>query len=112
MGWRCQPMRTPRSSKLFNFYRWGCAYKPGVKPALATWWGKKPPKADRLNELCASADILITRGSLPPGVCRAPPILGSDAFAEGGAGDVYSSAYGWKIVWGQPIGGPRALVDA
>ena len=92
---------------LFTCDRWGCASKPGVKPALASWWGKKPPKPDRLNELCANAEIFITRAPLSAGGCRAPIVLGPDAFAKGGAADLYSSAHGWKIVWAQPIRGRR-----
>jgi competence protein ComEC len=94
-------------AKLFTCDRWGCAPKPGIKPALASWWGKKLPKPDRLGELCANADILVTRAPLPAGDCRAPLILGPDDFAKGGAADIYPSVHGWKIVWAQPIRGRR-----
>jgi competence protein ComEC len=92
---------------LFDCNRSGCAPKAGAEPRLATWWSLKPPPADRLAALCANADIFVTRAPVVGRSCAAPTILGPDAFAAGGAADIYRDGRGWRIAWAQPLRGRR-----
>jgi competence protein ComEC len=93
--------------KAFACDRWGCAPTGVARPALATWWGKRPPKPERLQALCANAEILVIRAPISPGDCRAPLILGPEAFTRGGAADIYATPNGWRLVWSQPERGWR-----
>lgn len=88
--------------------RKGCAPTGAARPALAAWWSTRPVPADRLADLCTKADILITRSPIPAGeACRAPIVLGPDAFAAGGSANVYREGKGWRLAWAQPLRGRR-----
>ena len=92
----------------FDCDRKGCVAHDGVRPALATWWSKRPPAADRLAGLCRNAEIVIVRTQIDPSAgCGKALVLGPDAFARGGAAEVFPAAKGWRIVWSQPIRGDR-----
>ncbi len=101
------PDAAATQAKAFDCDRSGCAPIGADRPAIAAWWSTRPAPADRLAKLCAHADILIARAPVSPSDCRAPIILGPDAFAEGGAADVYRSGAGWRIDWAQPRRGER-----
>ena len=94
-------------AKAFTCDRSGCAPTGAARPALATWWARRPPKAERLQALCRAAEIFVTRAPIAAGDCRAPLILGPDAFTAGGAADVYATPSGWRLVWSQPERGWR-----
>ncbi|MDR3512154.1 MAG: ComEC/Rec2 family competence protein [Caulobacteraceae bacterium] len=95
-------------AKAFTCDRKGCVPIGPARPALAAWWSTRPAPADRLAALCAHADILVTRAPVAVSDgCRAPVILGPEAFAADGAADVYAAAKGWRIVWAQPMRGRR-----
>lgn len=96
----------------FDCDRSGCAPLGAGRPALAAWWSTRRPPAERLAALCARADILVARTAVSSDECRGPLILGSDAFAAGGAADVYASPRGWRIVWAQPRRGERPWTGA
>jgi competence protein ComEC len=94
-------------ARLFDCDRKACAPIGGARPALAAWWSTRAAPAERLTALCAKADILVSRAAVATGTCRAPIILGPDAFAAGGAAEVYPAGRGWRIVWAQPLRGQR-----
>ncbi|HWA61669.1 MAG TPA: hypothetical protein VG939_09850, partial [Caulobacteraceae bacterium] len=66
------------------------------------------PKADRLSDLCANAEILILRAAVdPPPACRKALVLTSADFRRGGAAEVFASRRGWRLVWSQDVRGRR-----
>jgi competence protein ComEC len=92
----------------FDCDRKGCAPIGSARPAIAAWWGKRPPKPDRADDLCVGVDILIYRamGSAPP-ACRGAIVLTRADFNRGGAAEVFAAPAGWRIVWSQPQRGER-----
>jgi competence protein ComEC len=94
-------------AKAFDCDRKACAPIGTARPVLASWWGTKPPSAERLAALCAKAEVLVTRAPISTEDCRAPLILGPTDFAKGGAADLYPAAHGWRVVWAQPARGWR-----
>jgi competence protein ComEC len=92
---------------LFDCERSSCTPKSGARPAIAAWWGTRPLSSRNLARLCAHAEILVTRTPVAAADCRAPVVLGPDAFARGGAADIYRSSDGWRIAWAQPLRGQR-----
>ncbi|HEY7899724.1 MAG TPA: ComEC/Rec2 family competence protein [Caulobacteraceae bacterium] len=78
------------------------------RPALAAWWTKREPKPDRLEALCAHADILILRAdAAAPGACHDVTVLRRDTFDRLGAAEIYRAGRGWRFVWSQPLRGIR-----
>jgi competence protein ComEC len=100
------------AAQRFDCDRSGCAPLGTAHPALAAWWSTRAPSPERLAALCAKADILVARTWVAADSCRAPLILGPDAFTAGGAADVYRSGQGWRIVWSQPQRGWRPWTSA
>ncbi|MBV9511724.1 MAG: ComEC/Rec2 family competence protein [Caulobacteraceae bacterium] len=87
----------------------GCQPAPGVHPAIAAWWTVRRPKPGVLDGLCRGADILIlTRADLPtPDDCRRAITLSPEAFARGGAAEIFRIQNRWRIEWSQPQRGKR-----
>jgi competence protein ComEC len=94
-------------SALFDCDYWSCAARPGVSPGLSIWWTRRKPKPDRLAELCARSEILVTRADIELPACRAAIVLRPADFAAGGAAEVFKSERGWRIAWSQPLRGQR-----
>jgi competence protein ComEC len=93
---------------LFDCDRKGCVPLGGARPALAAWWSKRPPSVARFEKLCARADILIMRAqATAPWACRNALVLDREAFARGGAGEVFAAPGGWRVAWSQPLRGQR-----
>ncbi len=92
----------------FDCDRNGCTPKAGVRPALAAWWTRRVPNAERYRELCQGADILIMRSSAAsPAACQGVNILRRADFEAGGSAEVYATANGWRFVWAQTARGRR-----
>ncbi|MGI8841223.1 MAG: ComEC/Rec2 family competence protein [Caulobacteraceae bacterium] len=92
----------------FDCDRKGCAPIGAARPALAAWWGKRPPKADQADRLCAGADIVIYRAEGPaPAACEGAIVLNRADFAKGGAAEVFAAPAAWRIAWSQPLRGER-----
>jgi competence protein ComEC len=87
-----------------------------ARPAIAAWWTRRKPNADALADLCKGADILILKADvIPPDACKRAIVLGPDAFAKGGAAEVFpggGSRGGWTLVWSQPLRGERPWTQA
>jgi competence protein ComEC len=93
---------------LFDCDRSACAPHLSTRPAIAAWWTKREPRPERLAALCEHADILIIRASTPlPWTCRDVRVFGREAFARGGAAEIFSAPDGWRVVWAQPLRGVR-----
>jgi competence protein ComEC len=88
---------------------WSCAPEPASPVRLATAWNVRRPLAPgRLEDLCATADIVILRVADPGPSCAAPLVLTGADFRQGGSAELYRSANGdWKIVWAQSLRGRR-----
>lgn len=99
---------TAAQARIASCDRKGCTPTGAVHPALAASWSTRPLAPDTLAHLCAKADIVIMRGPLTAGqTCRAPIVLGPEAFAAGGAANVYRNGKGWRLAWAQPLRGRR-----
>jgi competence protein ComEC len=84
---------------------------PGVKPPLklATWWGKKPPPAEKLILLCQTADVISVRAPvhvLPP-ACQGKLLLDGVDFARGGSVELWRRDGAWFGQWSTPLRGDR-----
>jgi len=94
--------------RFFDCDRKGCAPIGPTRPAIAAWWTKRAPNAERAGGLCAQTDIVIFRADVsPPSACRGAIVLTRADFARGGAAEVFASPLGWRIAWSQPLRGER-----
>jgi competence protein ComEC len=92
----------------FDCDRKGCAPVGPGRPAIAAWWGKRPPSLERWNALCDRTDIVIYRAlSAPSTHCGRALVLTRADFARGGAAEVFRAPEGFRIAWAQPIRGTR-----
>jgi competence protein ComEC len=92
----------------FECDRNGCVPIGANRPAIAAWWTKRLPSAERFEALCEGVDILILRAPVtPPRTCRGVRVLERAAFAQGGAAEVFAVPGGWRVDWSQPIRGDR-----
>ena len=94
--------------RYFDCDRKGCAPTGPTRPAIAAWWGKRPPDAERAERLCAGTDMLIYRAPGPaPAPCHGAIVLTRADFDKGGAAEVFAAPAGWRIAWSQPPRGER-----
>jgi len=90
--------------------RSSCWPKEGTSPALGAWWSKKRlPTEAQLDALCQASDILVLRADVaPPATCSKTLVLTSEAFARGGAAEVYARrGGGWRLEWSETSRGHR-----
>ncbi len=93
----------------FDCDRNHCLPRYGTMPAIGAWWTRRRPKPEQMEALCRASDIVILRAqtALPP-ACAATLVLGPDAFARGGAAELYPALQtGWRIVWSAADRGVR-----
>ncbi len=93
----------------FDCDRNHCTPHEGVTPALGAWWSKRPPQPQALEALCQASDIVLIRAKVAaPVACGHSLVLGPDAFARGGAGEIFDvPTGGWVIRWSQRVRGER-----
>jgi competence protein ComEC len=92
----------------FDCDRKGCAPIGPGRPAIAAWWGKRPPSLERWNALCDRTDIVIYRASSAPSpYCGGALVLTRADFARGGSAEVFRGPRGFRIEWAQPLRGQR-----
>ncbi|MGA0607123.1 ComEC/Rec2 family competence protein [Phenylobacterium sp. VNQ135] len=88
--------------------RWSCAPGPAAPVRVAAAWNlKRPLKEGRLEQLCASADIVVLRNDFRPERCPAPLVLTGADFRAGGSAELFRQRGGWRIVWAQTLRGRR-----
>jgi len=94
---------------LFDCDRRACLPEGAYRPALAAWWTKRKPSAERLDALCSGADIVILRAAVPvPRSCGGAIVLDRAAFDLGGSAEIFARpGGGWRIAWAQPRRGDR-----
>jgi competence protein ComEC len=92
----------------FDCDRKGCTPVGSARPAIASWWGKRPPSLERWNAMCERTDIVIFRGrAAPSATCGGALVLTRADFARGGAAEIFATPRGYRIAWAQPIRGVR-----
>ena len=86
-----------------------CLPRYGTWPALGAWWSRRPPPPEKIQALCRSSDIVLTRSAAPmPDSCKGDLVIGPDSFARGGAAEIYRNPDGrWRLDWSQPGRGRR-----
>lgn len=90
---------------LFDCTRSGCRATYGDGLRLSGWWTKRPPKAEVLEGLCQSSDILVMRAEVDlPASCQGVCVLTRADFKKGGAVEIYRDGH---MVWAQPLRGDR-----
>ncbi len=88
--------------------RWSCAPGAGASVRLAAAWNlRRPLKPGRLDQLCASAEIVVLRNDFRPESCAAPLVLTGADFRAGGSAELYRRPDGWEVVWAQERRGRR-----
>ncbi|MBX7247703.1 MAG: ComEC family competence protein [Caulobacteraceae bacterium] len=84
---------------------------PGVRPPikLAAWWGRKPPSAEKLAVLCASAEVVSLRAVTPalPPSCNGKLVFDGVDFARNGSIELWRRDGRWLGQWSQPLRGDR-----
>ncbi|HEY5073027.1 MAG TPA: ComEC/Rec2 family competence protein [Caulobacteraceae bacterium] len=92
----------------FDCDRKGCVPIGPARPAIAAWWGKRPPSIERYKALCGSAQIVIFRARFAPwSSCGSALVLTRADFARGGAAEIFRTPGGLRISWAQPVRGER-----
>ena len=86
--------------------------RPVEAGPLALWWGTRPPEADRMAALCASAEVVAVRAVVTalPRACDERLVLDGVDFARGGAVELWrdrDSPSGWRAVWTFAVRGDR-----
>jgi competence protein ComEC len=104
------PLETEaQRDRSFECDHWSCA--PGSHASSkvgAAWNVKRPLKPGRLEQICASAEVVILRNDFRPETCAAPLVLTGVDFAMGGSAELYREPDGrWRIVWAQDLRGRR-----
>ncbi|WP_373257685.1 ComEC/Rec2 family competence protein [Brevundimonas sp.] len=92
--------------------RFSCAPDTAKAGPVAVWWGKKAPSDGQLSSLCAAAEVVSVRSSVPtlPAECSDTLILDGTDYARGGAVELWrdaASASGWRGVWTSDVRGDR-----
>jgi len=105
-----EPPKDPAAAaaQMFDCDRSACVPLETAPVQVAGWWRRTPPSAERLAELCRSAEVVVLRSGEGGGpACRGRLVIGEKALAAGGAAEVYRAGDGWRIVWSQPMRGRR-----
>ncbi|MDP3490086.1 MAG: ComEC/Rec2 family competence protein [Phenylobacterium sp.] len=88
--------------------RWTCRPASGAPVAVATYWSRKIPEADVLDELCKSADLVVIRPAMPASACPGKIVLSGADFARGGSVELGLGRDGvWRAQWAQDLRGRR-----
>ena len=103
-----QETAAPRD-QVFACDHWSCVPGPTAPYRVAAAWNvKRPLKPGRLDEICATAELVILRNDFRPESCAAPGVLTGTDFDRGGSAELYRLQSGaWRIVWAQDRRGRR-----
>jgi len=93
----------------FDCDHWSCAPRAGAPLKVAAAWNlRRPLKSERLDQICASAELVILRNDFKPDACRAPVVLTGADFSRGGAAELWRGPGGsWRVLWAQDVRGRR-----
>ncbi len=89
--------------------RFSCV--PGIEPplAVAAWWGRRQPPAEKLEVLCRSGDVVVLRPQVSPlpASCEGKLVLDGRDFARGGAIELWRREGAWAGRWASDLRGRR-----
>ncbi len=92
----------------YDCNRDGCVPLGPTRPAIAGWWTRRKPNAEKLEALCDRVDILVMRADVTlPQACDTAIVLRQADFRRGGAAEVFATQTGWRLSWSQPGRGVR-----
>jgi competence protein ComEC len=102
----------PDHDRLFACDRRSCAPQPATgrsdAPRLALWAGRKPPKDEVFQRLCAGSEVLMLRSPLGPGqACSSAAVITGEDFARGGSVEMWRTGGLWRYRWAQDERGRR-----
>ncbi|MDZ4370553.1 MAG: ComEC/Rec2 family competence protein, partial [Phenylobacterium sp.] len=87
---------------------WSCAPGPAAPVRVASAWNvRRPLKDGRLEQLCASADLVVLRNEFRPESCAAPLVLTERDFLAGGSVELWREETGWRTAWARESRGWR-----
>ncbi len=91
----------------FDCSRRRCLPLGGDRPRVAAWWTRREPSEEDLEALCASADIVVFRGTARAGPCGSARVVTGADLARGGSTEVYRASTGWTFTWANDVRGAR-----
>ena len=107
-GFELPQQADPAHDQQFDCDRRSCAPLASAPVRLGLWAGRKPPKIERFNELCAASEVLVLRSDLPQGAsCPGKPTLTAHDFAAGGSVEMRRGGSGWTYRWAAAERGRR-----
>lgn len=88
---------------------YGCVPLPQNPVRIGFWFSNKPPKADRLSELCKASDLVVLRNPVGdwPVECASVNHISAGDFHTLGALELTRTEKGWAIKAAQPLRGNR-----
>jgi len=88
---------------------YGCVPLPQNPVRIGFWFSNKPPKADRLTELCQTSDLVVMRNPVGdwPAECAGVNHISAGDFRSLGALELTRTEKGWAIKAAQPLRGNR-----
>ena len=96
------------SDALFDCGRDSCVPKPSAPVQVAAWSRRIAPLGGQLEELCRSAEVIVIRtGESDDPTCNGKLVIGEADLARGGAGELWRTPRGWRILWSEPLRGVR-----
>jgi competence protein ComEC len=108
--WGHEPLAgvDPLHDEMFACDRRGCAPTSAAPVRLALWAGRKPPKDEAFQRLCAGAELLVLRSGLGPGqACPAATVFTGQDFERGGSAEMWRRGSGWRLRWAETERGRR-----
>lgn len=95
--------------KDFTCKGYGCVPLPQGDFHVGFWFSNKPPKADRLADLCHASDLVVLRNPLGdwPAGCAGVNHISAGDFRDMGAMELTRTERGWAIKAAQPLRGHR-----
>ncbi|MBP7704380.1 MAG: ComEC/Rec2 family competence protein [Caulobacter sp.] len=92
----------------FRCDRFACLPTRDGDPAL--WAGRKTPKPEVFDELCAHGRLVVMRSPDPGWRCDGAFLLSAADFERGGAAELWRTKDGWKVRWANDLRGRRPWV--
>lgn len=88
---------------------YGCAPLPQNPVRIGFWFSNKPPKAERLIELCHASDLVVLRNPIGdwPVECAGVNHISAGDFRTLGALELTRTEKGWGVKASQPLRGQR-----
>lgn len=99
-GFELPEQADPVHDKLFDCDRRSCAPFSAAPVRLGLWAGRKPPKAETFERLCAASELVVLRSPPPANqACAAQIVLGAADFSRGGSVEIRRVPAGWRYRW-------------